>query len=92
MVAEKQTEVLQSFAVARPTSPAEDDLFDVIGSLIAVSEKEIAKLKVDIASGFDVPLEYVDVAVEDEDGTLSVSYAVIFIPAQDIKTLLAKKD
>lgn len=91
VVAEKQTEVLQGFAVARPSTPPEDDLFDRLGSLIAVSEKEVAKLRAELASAFDVPIEYVDVAVEDEDGTLSVSYAVLFIPAQDISTLLAKR-
>lgn len=91
VVAEKQTEVLQSFAVARPVNPADDDLFDSISSLIAVSEKEVAKLKAEIASSFEVPPEYVDVAVEDNEGVLSVSYAVIFIPAQDIQTLLEKR-
>jgi hypothetical protein len=87
VVAEKQTEVLQSFATKRPQSPAEDDVFDRLSSLMAVSEREVSKLKAEIASKFNVPVDYVDVVVEDDDGTLSVSYAIIFLSAQDIKTI-----
>ena len=59
-----------------------------MGSLIAVSEREVSKLKAEIASKFDVPVDYVDVVVEDDDGTLSVSYAIICLSAQDIKNIL----
>ena len=88
VVAEKQTEVLQSFATKLPQSPAEDDVFDRLSSLMAVSEREVSKLKAEIASELNVPVDYVDVVVEDDDGTLSVSYAIIFLSAQDIKNIL----
>lgn len=92
VVAEKQGEVLKSLGSA-PTlvTSTDDDTTDPMHSTLAVSEREIAKLKANLASHFGVSLEAVDVIVEDEDGRLSISYGVIFLSAGDIKALLEQR-
>lgn len=88
VVAEEKGRQLASLATGLPDSPAQEDYRDPIGSLIAVTEKEVAKLRAEIAGRFDVPVDYVDVAVEDDEGVMSVSYAVVIIPASDIQTVI----
>lgn len=78
--------------VAQREGGADDDLLDRLGGSLAASEKEVAKLRGDIAARFDVPVDYVDVVVEDDDGFLSISFALILIPAGDIPALLASSD
>lgn len=91
VVAEEQSEKMKALAVAPAQSGADDDIFDPLGISLAASEKAVAKLRGDLAGRFEVPLEYVDVVTSDDDGTLAVSYAVVFIPAGDIPALLAER-
>lgn len=84
---------MRALAVApRTDAGADDDLFDALGGSLAASEKEVAKLKSDIASCLGVPADYVDVVVEDDEGFLSISFALVLIPAGDIPALLARSD
>lgn len=89
VIAEEKGKQLASLATRLPDSPAHDDFRDPLGSLIAVTEKEVAKLRAEIAGKFGFPVDYVDVAVEDEEGVMSVSYAIILIPASDIHTIIS---
>lgn len=72
------------------SSGADDDLLDSLGVSLAASEKEVAKLKGELAARFQVPLDYIDVVTSDDDGYLAVSYAIVFIPAGDIPAVLAR--
>jgi hypothetical protein len=93
VIAEKQDEQMRALAVApRTDAGADDDLLDALGGSLAASEKEIAKLKGDIAARLGVSVDYVDVVVEDEDGVLSISFAMVLIPAGDIPAFLARSD
>lgn len=90
VVAEEKGVQLQSLAVAPQAYESDDDLLDVLGGSLAASEKAVAKLRADIASRLKVPPDYVDIVTLDDEGMLSVSYAVVFIPAGDIPALLAE--
>jgi hypothetical protein len=93
VIAEKQDEQMRALAVApRTDAGADDDFLDALGGSLAASEKEIAKLKGDIAARLGVSVDYVDVVVEDEDGVLSISFAMVLIPAGDIPAFLARSD
>lgn len=93
VVAEKQGAELRSLATPQKRDDdSADDFTDHIHSEIAISEREIAKLKAVLASYFKVPLESVDVAVSDDEGKLSISYGIIFLSSADIRALLAESD
>jgi hypothetical protein len=93
VVAEEQEQKMRELAVApRTDAGADDDLLDVLGGSLASSEKEVAKLRGEIAARLGVPVDYVDVVVEDDEGFLSISCALVLIPAGDIPALLARSD
>jgi len=69
---------------------ANDDLLDLVGSQLAMTERLIAQVRAEIASEHYVPLEAVDVIVSDEDGEMQLSFATIFIPASDITPILRR--
>lgn len=90
VIAEQKAEQLRELAVVptRKATEADEDLLDEMGMSLAMSERQIAKLRATLASKFDVPLEAVDVVVEDNEGVLGVSYAVVFIDASEIAMML----
>lgn len=91
VVAEEQDQKMRSLAQSPVrSSGADEDLLDLLGVSLAASEKEVAKLKGELAARFQVPLDYIDVVTSDDDGYLAVSYAIVFIPAGDIPAVLAR--
>lgn len=91
VVAEEQGEKMKALAQSPVrSSGADDDLLDSLGVSLAASEKEVAKLKAELAARFEVPLDYIDVVTSDDEGFLAVSYAIVFIPAGDIPAVLAR--
>lgn len=66
-----------------------EELWDQTGADLAVQEGSVARLKAALVAKFGVPPEAVDVAVDDEDGTLRVSYAVILLSAVEILEVLS---
>lgn len=90
VVAEQKAEQLRELAVVptRTQPSVDDDLLDELGMSLAMSERELAKLKASLAAKFDVPLDAVDVVVEDNEGVLGVSYAVVFLDAGQISAIL----
>ena len=90
VVAEEEDRRLKSLARSvNHQDELDEDTLDVLGTSLAASESAIARLRADIASRFSVPVDYVDVVTADDDGSLSVSYAVLFIPAGDLPAVLA---
>lgn len=67
----------------------DEDLWDQTGAALAVQEGSVARLKAALVARFGVPPEAVDVAVDDDDGTLRVSYAVILLSASEILEVLS---
>ena len=90
VVAENKGAELQTLAQTPARESIDDDFMDGLGISLASSEKAVAKLRADIASRLKVPADYVDIVTLDDEGVLSVSYAVVFIPAGDIPGLLAE--
>lgn len=69
---------------ASKTFQADDDLVDHEAGTLAMNERLISLLRAELAAKYQVPVDAVDVAVEDNDGEVSLSYAIIFIPASDL--------
>lgn len=88
VVAEEKGAQLQSLAQVPQSQELDDDIMDILGGSLASSEKAVAKLRADLASRLNVPPDYVDIVTLDDEGSLSISYAVVFIPAGDIPALL----
>ena len=88
VVAEEKGVQLQALTQVQQSDGPEDDFTDILSVSLASSEKAIAKLRADLASRLDVPPDYVDIVTTDEEGMLSISYAVVFIPAGDIPAML----
>lgn len=92
VVAENQAKVLSNIATTRAPQAPTEDLLDYMGSRIAITESRIAKLRAEIASKFEVPVEAVDIAISDEDGELRLSYGLVFLSAQDIEAFAKQTD
>lgn len=84
VVAEKEHERLQGLSTSQRQADITDEIQDAFHSQIAVSESEIAKLRAALSHRFGIPLDSIDIAITDEDGRLSISYAVIFLSAHEI--------
>jgi len=76
-------------AAKLPPPVDDDEILDDIGSRLAVAEKTAAQLKAEIVAHFNVPAEAVDIAMDDENGTLQPSYAVIILSADEMSALLS---
>ena len=54
-----------------------------------MSERDAAKIKAGLAARFGVSIEAVDVAVDDADGELKLSYAVVVLSADEIRSAIS---
>lgn len=68
-----------------------DEIWDALGSQIAISEREAALIKAALVAQFGVPAEAVDVVLGDDDGVMRLQYAVILLSADEVRALLAQK-
>jgi hypothetical protein len=64
-------------------------ILDQLAHQVAMSEREAAIIKAALVSKFRVMPEAVDVVLEDDDGTLNLSYAVILLSADEIRQILS---
>ena len=80
--------------VSDKTTPlaVDDDLLDVVGSQLAMGEKLLAQARAEVASHFNVPVESVDIVVEDDEGEMRISFALIFVPSTDLMRILRNLD
>lgn len=91
VVAEQTDAELRQLSISpKQTQDSGDDLLDVVGSQLAMTERLVAQVRAEIASHHQVPVESVDVIVSDEDGEITLSFATIFIPATDIAPILRR--
>jgi hypothetical protein len=66
------------------------DILDVLQHQVAMSERESSTIKAALVAHFGVPAEAVDVVLEDNDGTLELSYAVVLLSADEIRGILSR--
>ncbi len=68
----------------------DEEIFDELGSELAMTETRAAQVRAALVAHFGVPLEAVDVVLEhDDDGVLRLQYGVILLSAAEIKAILA---
>jgi len=67
----------------------DDMVLDPLGAGLAMSERDAAKIKAGLAARFGVSIEAVDVAVDDADGELKLSYAVVVLSADEIRSAIS---
>lgn len=65
------------------------DPWDASGSEVASTEVSVASMRSALAARLRVPAEAVDVVFGDEDGVLTVQYAVIMLSAEEIAGYLS---
>lgn len=65
-------------------------ILDQLAHQVAMSEREAAVIKAALVSTFGVSPEAVDVVLEDDDGTLNLSYAVVLLSADEIRLILSR--
>jgi hypothetical protein len=93
VVAEQTDKEMKQIAVsAKSSSQVDDDLIDQFGSQLAMTEKLVAQVRAEVASHFSVPVESVDIVIEDDDGEMRMSFALIFLPSSDLMKFFKKID
>lgn len=76
--------------VAELSSEADDiELFDELGSKLAIGERSVAQIRAELASRLSVPLDSIAVGVDDDSGEMNVSYAVILLTLDEIQRVIA---
>lgn len=65
------------------------DPWDATGAEVASTEVSVASMRSALAARLGVPTEAVDVVFGDEDGVLTVQYAVIMLSAEEIAGYLS---
>lgn len=74
----------------QPRRVADDEtILDLLGSRLAVSEKDAAQMKAALIAKLNVPQEAVDMVLDDDEGTLQLSYAVILLSADEVMRMLS---
>lgn len=76
--------------VDKPEFDEYSAILDQLAHQVAMSEREAAVIKAALVSTFGVLPEAVDVVLEDNDGTLNLSYAVVLLSADEIRTILSR--
>lgn len=67
----------------------DETILDLLGSRLAVSEKDAAQMKAALVAKLNVSHEAVDMVLDDDDGTLQLSYAVILLSADEVMRMLS---
>jgi len=83
VLAEKHQKNMADQANAGSTDE-HSSILDQLEHQLAMSEREAAIIKAALVSRFQVMPEAVDVVLEDDGGTLSLSYAVILLSADEV--------
>jgi hypothetical protein len=92
VVAEAKEADLRQLVAPRPVQQVFVDVNDIIdgASDDLISEQDAMRLQGSLASALRIPSDSIDVVLEDIDGTLTVSYALVFLSAADAKRLATK--
>lgn len=67
----------------------DQDLFDPLGSSLAAGERTVAQVRAALSAHFAVPHDSVEVIVDDETGSMGVSYALVLLTADEIRRIIA---
>jgi hypothetical protein len=76
--------------VDKPEFDEYSSILDQLAHQVAMSEREAAVIKAALVSTFGVQPEAVDVVLEDNDGTLNLSYAVVLLSADEVRSILSR--
>ena len=89
VVAAEKEQDLRRLTAPQPTSQVLIDVADLIDQDtrdLAV-EEDASRIQAGLAAALGVPANSVDVILEDDDGALRLSYAIVFLSASDAKRL-----
>jgi hypothetical protein len=69
-----------------PVPPSDED-WDVMGSRLAELEKNVALVKMRVASRFGLPVDAVEVVMVDDEGELRLSGVVVLISREEVAAI-----
>lgn len=89
VVAERKGDELRTLLTPQPRAEMVIDVTDMIdvASPDIAADEDAMRLKGSLSRSLGVPADAIDVVLEDADGQLSVSYAVVFLSAADAQRL-----
>lgn len=90
VVAEQKGQELQQLAIQQPVRDVLVDVGDLVDDGFgadAIADEDAGRLRAGLAGSLGVPVEAIDVIVEDVDGTLQVQYAVVFLDVRSARRL-----
>jgi len=89
VVAAEKDEDLRRLTTPQPTRQVLVDVADIIDEMNAdlAGEESASTVQAGLAASLRVPLDAIDVVLEDEDGELRLSYVVVFLTAADARRL-----
>lgn len=93
VVAKEKEQDLRQFAT--PPKPVSQVLIDVADLIDGadddlITDQEAMRLQGSLAAALGIPNDAIDVVLEDIDGTLVVSYALVFLTAGDAQRIATK--
>jgi len=89
VVAERKGDELRTMLTPQPRAELLIDVTDMIdiASPDIAADQDAMRLKGSLCRALGVPADTIDIVLEDVDGQLTVSYAVVFLSAQDAHRL-----
>lgn len=89
VVAAEKEQDLRRLTAPQPTSQVLIDVADLIDqdTVDLAVEEDASRIQAGLASAFGIPANSIDVVLEDDGGSLQLSYAIVFLSAADAKRL-----
>lgn len=89
VVAEEKEQDLRRLTAPQPTRQVIVEVSDIIDDLNQdlAGEEDASIIQAGLAASLRIPADAIDVVLEDEDGFLRLSYAVVFLTASDARRL-----
>lgn len=89
VVAEEKDQDLRRLTAPQPTRQVIVDVADIIDDMNAdlAGEENASVVQAGLAASLKVPLDAIDVVLEDDGGELRLAYAVVFLTAADARRL-----
>lgn len=90
VVAENKDEELRNLVAQKPVTNLMVDVHDLIDDGFAhdtVADEDANRMRAGLSNALGVPVEAIDVVMEDVDGSLQVQYAIVFLDVRSARRL-----